>query len=77
MKAVRTYCKFPDANSYDHEDLMAGEVELDSMVMLGDHVCGKVVMEDGCTTLCIGKIASMKDTTEKTYKTVSPLSNIG
>ena len=71
------HSKFPDANSNDHEDLMAGEVELDSMIILGDHVSGKVVMEDGCMNLHIGKIASMKYTTEKTYKTVSPLSKIG
>ena len=77
LRRVRTYSKFPDANCNDHEDLIAGEVELDSMIMLGDHFCGKVVMEDGCTTLCIGEIASMKYTTEKTYKTVSPLSKIG
>ena len=70
---VRTYSKFPYANSNDHE---AGDVELDSMIMLVDHVCGKVVMEGGCTTLCIGKIASMKYTIEKKYKTVSPLSKI-
>ena len=40
LRCVRTYSKFPDANSNDREDLMAGEVELDSMIMLGDHVSG-------------------------------------
>ena len=77
LRRVRTYSKFPDSNSNDHEDLMAGEVELDTWIMLGDNVCGKVVMEDRCTTLCIGKITSMKNITEKTYKTISPLSKIG
>ena len=77
LRRVRTYSKFPDSNSNVHEDLMAGEVELDTWIMLGDNVCGKVVMEDRCTTLCIGKITSMKNITEKTYKTISPLSKIG
>ena len=47
---VRTYSKFPSDNDVS-SDLSGDEIELDSMIMLGEHLCGKVILQDGSVTL--------------------------
>ena len=53
------------------------DIELDNMVVLGDYVCAKVPLKDKWYAFCIAKVKSMKDMTDKTYKTVSPVNKFG
>ena len=44
--------------------------------MVGDLVCGKMCLKDDKASFTVGKIASMKNLTDKKFKTVSPTSKM-
>ena len=72
LRRVRAYIKFV---SSDNEDVQE-ELELDDMIMIGDTVCAKVPLKDGSACFTIGKIASMRNVTDKKFKTVAPSAKI-
>ena len=45
--------------------------------MLGDNAGGNIMLDGGSTCLAIGKIVSMKDVTDKKFKTVISIAKVG
>ena len=74
LRRVRAYTKlFPSNDELkDSED-----IDLDNMIMLGDSVCGKIVLKEKGTSLCFGKITSIRNLTDKKFSTVSPVTKQG
>ena len=72
LHQVRAYTKYvpmDDGEVIDNDD---AELKLDEMIMVGDLVCGKICLKEGKASFTVGKIASMKNLTDKKFKTISP-----
>ena len=76
LRRVRSYTKYLSTDSGEIVDNDDDDLELDEMIMVGDLLCGKIALKDGKASFAVGKIASMKDMTDKKFKTVSPIAKI-
>jgi hypothetical protein len=72
LHRVRAYTKCVPKDADDVIDDDDDELELDEMIMVGDLLCGKIGLKDGKTSFAVGKIASIKNLTDKKFRTVSP-----
>lgn len=77
-RRVRAFKNFPDSNDVNISVNISDDIcMLDKMVMIGDTVCGKVLLKSGKACFAVAKIISIRDTTSKRFLTAAAIANIG
>ena len=76
LRRVRSYTKYLSPGEGAEQETESEELDLDEIIMIGDSVCGKVMMQGGKACFAVGKITSIRDIEAKKFKTVSPVQTI-